>query len=137
MSADRVFLDTNVIVYSFDSAAPGKQARAKELMASADWVVSWQVIQEFANVAMHRFKVPMSAGDLEDDLHLVLWPRCAVMRSLGLHKAALQIHVQAQYRFYDSMVVVPALAAGCHTLISEDLQDSRQIGQLVIRNPFA
>ncbi|MEI6676682.1 MAG: hypothetical protein WCO57_16045 [Verrucomicrobiota bacterium] len=49
MSANKVFLDTNVVAYAFDHAAPVKRQRAREIMGRGDWVVSWQVVQEFAN----------------------------------------------------------------------------------------
>ena len=65
MSA-KVFLDTNIVVYAFDPSAPAKQSRARELLGKSDWVVGWQVVQEFSQVALHRFKVPMKPADLDD-----------------------------------------------------------------------
>jgi len=43
MSA-RVFLDTNVVAYAFDPAAPAKRLRARGIMDGGDWEVSWQVL---------------------------------------------------------------------------------------------
>lgn len=51
--SDRFFLDTNIIVYSFDSSQPGKQLIAKKLIQDAlqnqSGCISYQVIQEFLN----------------------------------------------------------------------------------------
>lgn len=135
MSA-KVFLDTNVLIYALDAAAPHKQQRAKELLADEDWVISWQIIQEFSNVALHRFTVPMTTPDLAHYLELVLWPRCAVFPSPAIYRAALAIQQQTQYRFYDSLVVASALASGAQRLYSEDLQAGRLVGPLTIQNPF-
>ena len=135
MSAS-VFLDTNVLVYAFDSSAPGKRLRANELLRQPDWVVSWQVIQEFSNVALHRFRVPMQTGDLTDFLDGIVWPRCAVFPSPALYRAALGIHQQTQYRFYDSLIVAAAIASGAQALYSEDLQHGRAIESIRIENPF-
>ena len=48
----RVFFDTNIVVYCFDTLEPRKQTRAKDLLAHALnsklGVVSYQVIQEFS-----------------------------------------------------------------------------------------
>lgn len=136
MSAE-VFLDTNVLVYAFDDTAPAKQTKARALMAAPNWTVSWQVVQEFANLALHRFSVPIKPGDLSDYLSLVLWPKCRVSPSPVIYKAALQIHEQAQYRLYDSLIVASAVASGATILYSEDLQSGRRIGSLQILNPFA
>ena len=136
MSA-KVFLDTNVVAYAFDPAVPAKRQRARILMDAYDWVVSWQVVQEFAHVALHRFAVPMKPVDLADYLELVLWPHCEVFPSLTLYRTAATLHAQTQYRFYDSLMVAAALASGAALLYTEDLQHGRVIGSLKIENPFA
>jgi predicted nucleic acid-binding protein len=38
--------------------------------------------------------------------------------------------------FWDALIVEAALSRGCTTLLSEDLQDGRRFGALVIENPF-
>ncbi|MEI8313451.1 MAG: PIN domain-containing protein [Verrucomicrobiota bacterium] len=132
-----VFLDTNVFVYAFDASAPAKRDRAKVLIREAHWFVSWQIIQEFANVALHRFEIPLRPDDLSEYLDLVLWPRCRVLPSPTIQKKALEIHRKLQYRLYDSLVVASALAGGATILYSEDLQHGRTIGPMRIENPFA
>jgi|SRR6056297_580062 len=135
MSAD-LFLDTNVIVYSFDQSEPGKQRIASEVIRRGDWQISWQVIQEFANVARHRFAKPLKTADLSDFIDLVLWPRCTVLPSDTLYKNALSLSDQTQYRFYDSLIVASALSSGATKLLSEDLQHGREFGDLRVENPF-
>ena len=41
------------------------------------------------------------------------------------------------FGFYDALIVASALAAGCDTLLTEDLQAGRRIAGLTIVNPFA
>jgi len=135
MSAD-FFLDTNVIVYAFDRSDPAKQEIATRILRNDNWQISWQVIQEFANVARHRFAKPMKAGDLSDYIDLVLWPRCTVNPSDALYRNALLLSEQSQYRFYDSLLVAAALSSGSEYLLSEDLQHGREFGSLRIENPF-
>ncbi len=132
-----LFLDTNILVYAFDQTAPAKRNRAREIIrGDDDWSVSWQVVQEFCSVALHRFAAPISATDLRDYLDVVLLPRCRIMPSADLYRHALDVQAQTGYRYYDSLVVTAALASGAHRLLSEDLQHGRQIGNLRIENPF-
>ncbi|MCH7227833.1 PIN domain-containing protein [Haloferula sp. A504] len=136
MSAE-YFLDTNVLVYAFDPENPGKQARARELMADeAPWAISWQVVQEFCSVALHRFERPLDQPYLSDLLELLLVPHCAVYPTPSIWEAALKIRELTRYRFYDSLVVASALESGAPVLYSEDLQHERGIGPLRILNPF-
>jgi len=135
MSAE-VFLDTNVLVYTFDRSDPEKAARATDVVQNRDWVISWQVIQEFSNVARHRFSVPLAPSDLADYIDLLLWPRCTVLPSARLYRRALDMQETTGYRYYDSLIVAAALVSGAETLLSEDLQEGRRFESLRIEDPF-
>ena len=69
---DGFFLDTNIFLYSFDRNAPKKAARATRLIRRAiearQGIVSYQVVQEFFNVALCRLAEPMSGAGAEQYL---------------------------------------------------------------------
>lgn len=135
MPAD-TFLDTNVIVYAFDAGSKEKQERARALLAEKNWMVSWQVVQEFCNVALHRFEVPLKPEDMREYVALKLWPRCCVLPGEALYRSAIDLHARFGYRFYDCLIIASALAGGTTRLLSEDLQHGQKIGPLQILNPF-
>lgn len=60
----RVFLDTNIFVYLYDSDHPGKQARARALVErfglSGEIVISTQVLQEFYASVTRKFSRQLS-----------------------------------------------------------------------------
>jgi predicted nucleic acid-binding protein len=68
----RFFIDTDIFVYSFDASSPKKAAQARKLIRRAietrGGIVSYQVVQEFFNVALRRFSKPMSGVDAEQYL---------------------------------------------------------------------
>ena len=139
MSAE-FFLDTNLLVYSFEDRESAKQHRAKELIEQAletrGGVISWQVVQEFLNVALHKWQKPMTAADAREFFQTVLNPLCTVYPSAEIWSSALRIAEESQYRFYDSLIVASAIQSGSTILYSEDLQDGRRFGPLLICNPF-
>jgi predicted nucleic acid-binding protein len=131
------FLDTNILIYSFDDSVPQKHTVALELIAdSAPWQISWQVVQEFCNVALHNPKCKVPAKTLETLVELLLSPHCSIFPDASLWQSALRIQTATQYRFYDSLIVAAALRCGASVLYSEDLQHGRRFGDLEIRNPF-
>lgn len=134
------FLDTNVLVYTFDRRDPAKQARARALVERAletgDGVISFQVVQEFLNVALHKFERPLDAADAVRYLREVLHPLCAVFSSLALYEHAISLQRRWRFGFFDSLIIAAALEAGCKTLHSEDLQDGQEVESLRIVNPF-
>ena len=140
MNGDSWFLDTNVFVYTFDETAPGKRRRARELVAGAlestDAAISFQVLQEFLNVATRKFERPLSADDAGRYLDHVLAPLCRVFPSVDLYHRGLEVAKRWQLSFYDALIVAAAQHAGCEVLLTEDLQDGLEIGELRVTNPF-
>ena len=136
---DKFFLDTNILVYTFDDGDPGKQDRARALVAKAlsesRGAISYQVIQEFLNAALRKFSKPLTAADAERYLTVVLEPLCTVFASVELFHQALDISGRWKYPFYDSLIIASALQAGCSVLYSEDLQHGQKIGNLRILIP--
>ena len=138
--SDRFFLDTNIFVYSFDQSAPAKARRAAQLIREAlttqKGVISYQVVQEFFNVALKRFSKPMPAADAGQYLIAVFRPLLAVHSSQALYAEALFLHAQSGLSWYDSLVVSAAIQARCEILFSEDLPHGQRFGSLQVRNPF-
>ena len=138
--SDNFFLDTNIFVYSFENSAAKKRDRARGLIAEAlskgAGMVSYQVVQEFSNVATRKFAAPMSAVELSRYLADVLLPLCEVMPDNQLFLDAVGLHARTGFSYYDSLIVQAALRGGCSVLYTEDLQDGFSLGGLTVRNPF-
>jgi predicted nucleic acid-binding protein len=136
----KFFLDTNVFVYLFDTTAPAKAKKAARLVRDAvdtgKGIVSYQVVQEFFNVALRRFAHPMSGAEAEQYLITVFRPLLAVHSSPSLYVEALRVAGKHRFAWYDSTIVASALESQCDTLYSEDFQHGRQIEGLRMENPF-
>ena len=134
------FLDTNVLVYTFDRQEPDKQARSRRLVERAlgtgDGVVSSQVVQEFLNVALRKFERPLSEDQALRYLREVLDPLCLVFPSTSLYETAVTLCRRWRFSFYDSLIVAAALESKCNVLYSEDFQDGQEVESLTIVNPF-
>ena len=136
----RFFLDTNIFVYTFDAGSRKKAAQSAKLIKSAietrGGIVSYQVVQEFFNVALRRFAKPMSSADAEQYLSTTFRPLLSVHSSPALYGEALRIGARFRLAWYDSLIVASAIEGQCDILYSEDFQDGQQFGTVVISNPF-
>ena len=136
----RSLLDTNILVYSFFEGDKAKRTTARALVRAAldkhDAIISFQVVQEFLNVATRKPQCRMSQAEAQMYLANVLAPLCEVFPDAALYSNALSIADETGWSFYDSVVVSSALAGGCDTVLTEDLQDGRTIRGIVVRNPF-
>ncbi len=136
----RFFLDTNILVYTFDTTAPAKQQIARELVATAlnlrKGIISYQVVQEFLNVATRKFSPPLTQVDASLYLDKVLTPLCELFPCMNYYSKALEIAERWGFSLYDSLIITASLETGCETLYTEDLQHGQMVQSLTIINPF-
>jgi|SRR5450755_1680152 len=136
----KCFLDTNIIVYAFGQSFPEKARIAQRLVtdgaADKQAIISYQVVQEFINVALRGFRLTIPTADLESFVLTALFPMMAISSSPSLVLEALRLQGGNQLAWYDSLIVAAAIQGGCEILYSEDLQHGRRFGDLIIQNPF-
>ena len=133
MGAAKAFIDSNVILYLLSKDA--KKADAAEAVLRTGGVISVQVLNEIANVALR--KIGMSWAETNQFLALVR-SLCAVESlTVETHDRGRDVAERYGLSVYDSMIVAAALLAGCTVLYSEDMQDGLVVDkQLRVANPF-
>ena len=139
MSAEKFFLDTNIIAYTFDHSAPEKQKIAQQLLEqclAGEGGISYQVIQEFTNIALRKFSPAMSVEQAQRYLQDVLNPICEFYPNEAFYARGLSIQERWRFSWYDSLIITAALEMGCTILYSEDLQHKQKIESLEVVNPF-
>lgn len=103
------FIDSNVFVYFADGRNSRKQAIARAVLADAignrQYVISSQVLNEFANVSLKKF------GMTEDEVRKYVEEFQhirVVFQQDGLTVRALEIRKQYGLQFYDSLLLATA-----------------------------
>lgn len=133
------FLDTNILVYAFAVDDLGKQRIAKQyvrnLVTDTADRISWQVLNEFCQVVLKKLTPQISVEKLEQVVNSIPESRIIPFTKTIVTKA-LRVHREAQFAFWDSMIVAAALIADCDYLVTEDLSHGRRIEHITIINPF-
>lgn len=138
---DKIFLDTNIFVYSIDTSPREKRKReiargiVKENIQNASGVISIQVLQEFCQVSTRKIKAPLSTKDALEFLHYIAILE-TVQPDFDLVVAAIRLEKRYNLSFWDALILQAAKTAGCTIVHSEDLQDNFRIEDMVVRNPF-
>jgi predicted nucleic acid-binding protein len=132
---DRVFVDTNILVY-FISNEKKKKLQARDIIFSSENVyVSSQVISEFVSVCFSKkFLGP-------DEIVSVASQFIEAFKFIPVGastiKSAVQIKKKSHRSFWDSLIVASALENNCSILYTEDMQAGQIIdGKLKVINPF-
>lgn len=140
--AARVLIDTNILVYRYDSRFPEKQAIASELLRSGivdrSARIPHQAIVEFVAATTRggpeqRLLEASDARREAEELMAqfpIIYPDDAVLRTALRGAAAYGLS------WFDAHMWAYAEVHGIPELVSEDFQSGRLYGTVTIRNPF-
>jgi predicted nucleic acid-binding protein len=137
----KIFLDTNIFVYSIDSSAEQRQKRnvarklVKNHIREESGVISIQVIQEFFQVATTKIRTPISVEDALEFMQYMTTLQI-VTPDFDMVVAAARIHQKHSISFWDALILQAAKTANCFQVLSEDLQDGFRLDDLTVKNPF-
>lgn len=134
---DRIFVDTNILVYAQDAGYPDKQRKSREIIArladSGDGVISTQVMQEFFVAATRKLGVgPLVAKGILKTFSVFE----VVQVSAALIHEAVDCSILNQLSLWDSLILAAAASAGCSTVFSEDLASDQTILGVRMQNPL-
>ena len=140
MPEDKVFLDTNIIIYAYDLTAGEKHKIAKKIVLdlwnSGLGIISAQVLQEFFVIATQKIPKPMDIKLAKEIMRDLLKWNVVVNDGESILEA-VNILLRYHYSFWDSMIIEAAVKSGAGMLLTEDLSDGQIISGVIIKNPFA
>ncbi len=130
-----IFIDSNIVVYSYSDDDRSKCDIARNLIAENNTFISTQVLQELCNVLLKKFAINYN------QIISVIKECC---NNNNLHNnsyktilLACEVVSKYKFSFYDSLIIAASLECDCSELYSEDLQDGQIINQtLKVINPF-
>jgi len=132
------FLDTNVLVYAYDTTDPRKQRIAQGLVERAvagEAVASTQVLAEFAATLLHKLLPPARPEHVTTILD-ALAPIKLVPPDAEIVRRAVEAHAAYVLHFYDAMIVAAAERARCERIWSEDLNSGQKYFGITVTHPF-
>jgi predicted nucleic acid-binding protein len=137
---DRLFLDTNILVYAYDNHEPEKQRIAQQLLkesiAHESAVLSVQVLGEFFTVVTKKINSPMSADDAR---RIIATLRILPVETVDypLVQRAIETHIRYRIQYWDALVVAAAERANCTTIATEDFAVDQKYNGIAVFNPFS
>jgi|LGVF01.1.fsa_nt_gb predicted nucleic acid-binding protein len=137
MNMKKYFIDTNLVVYANDQRDQEKQEMAiiiiSRLMKNRTGVISTQVLQEYAHVALkklhQRQDVVLRQLALLESFEVIAQTPSLVRRSV-------EIGTAYQISFWDACIISAAEYGRCDTIYSEDLNSGQFYSGIAVVNPF-
>ncbi|MCK4764182.1 MAG: PIN domain-containing protein [Candidatus Aminicenantes bacterium] len=134
----KIFIDTNILVYSMDNNEPGKKEKCRTILKSIKkehtGVISTQVLQEFYVTATKKLKVdPFIAKNILHSFeHFEI-----VTLNIDIIKEAVDCSILNKISFWDSLIITAAEFSRCEQVWTEDLNSGQVIRGVKIYNPLA
>lgn len=142
MTVPPALIDTNILVYAFDTGSGRKHAVAKDLIArawkhEAAYAVSTQNLAEFSVVVREKVAHPVPSEDTRQFLSLIMRSRdWAVLDYQG--KTIIRAHeIRDEHRihFWDALLVATMEENAVRTIITEDTH-FQKVPWITVQNPF-
>ena len=136
MSVD-CFLDSNILVYAATGTQADRRKRdiAQSLIASRDFGISAQVLQEFFVAATRKAHIRMPSRIALEWMEQLDGRPC-VSIDPDLVKLAAAISLRYQVSYWDGAILAAAEALGAEVVYSEDLQHNQKYRTVRVDNPF-
>jgi predicted nucleic acid-binding protein len=137
---DKFFIDSSIFFCTFDPTNTEKLRISNELIKSAlvnhNGCISYQIIEEFVEIATKKFAVPLTTSDSKKYFEKVLAPLCEVFVSFDLFQNTFELAERWRIGFGDALKIAAAIQANCTVLYSEDFPIYQKIQNVLIVNPF-
>jgi predicted nucleic acid-binding protein len=136
---DRVFVDTNVLIYAHDLDAGLQHDRAVSIVSGlwekGNGIISVQVLQEFYVNVTRKISKPLTPASARGLIkNYLAWHVEPNEPSTVL--LASEIGERNLLSFWDALIVASASKAGADRILSEDLNHGQIIEGILIENPF-
>ena len=134
----KIFLDSNILVYFVDEHDSKKQKIAEKLIKNSvemkTGVLSTQSLQEFYSVVTRKSLCSKEQAKTIVEKFKNTLPITQISVSHILK--AIDISIQTQFSFWDSLIVSAAHSSGCVIVYSEDMNHNQLVNGVKIINPF-
>ncbi len=142
-ATERLFIDSNVLVYMYDTSEPLKQRLSEELVTSTlrneNGALSVQVLGEFFRIVTRRIANPLSIEQAEAAvITLGSLPTLDVLAiDMPMVRRAIATHSRYGTSYWDSLIIAAAERAGFSAILSEDFNSGQSYHGIVDIDPFS
>ena len=137
--SDKIFVDTNILVYAHDLAAGDRHNQAstiiEDLWDTNAGVISTQVLQEFYVTVTRKIVKPLDRLRAREIIrNYLVWP--VHLNDAETVLLASEIEARNNLSFWDALIVAAAQLLHVDKIFTEDMNHGQRIEGILIVNPF-
>lgn len=137
------FVDSNVIIYAFDTADKKKHQAAKDLLTKC-WtgkvklIVSTQNLSEFFVNVTHKISKPISESEAYEIVQSIVDSNCwiKIAPKAETIPKAIKLFIENKNGYWNALIAATMMENGIFTIITENTKDFAKIKEITAKNPF-
>lgn len=140
MKDEKIFIDTNILVYAFDSNSGKKQLRAKQIMQQCfsgeiEAYVSNQILAELTNVLINKITNPLPEDEVKGIISEINginnWKKINYS-----NKTLENIFQEKGKHFWDRVIAATMKEHAIFTIYTENISDFKEMNGINALNPL-
>lgn len=140
MTVEKIFIDTNILVYAYDNSAGKKHLKAKEIVASCfsgkkEFFISNQVLAEFCRVVLWKIGNPISEDEVQSIIFKInnfdWWKKINYS-----NKTIENVFFEKGIDFWDKLIVSTMKENGVFKIYTENVSDFKEMIGIQAVNPL-
>ena len=143
MNDDLFFIDTNILVYAFDSLEKIKQKKAFDILdkcfkMETRYMLSSQNLAEFFSVVTKKIQNPISVEEAKNILIRIIELKGFIKLNYnqGTIIRAIKLLEKENLKFWDSLLIATMLENDVFNIYTENEKDFNKIKNINVINPF-
>lgn len=133
-----IAIDTNILVYAFDSAYPKKRKICKKLITQIfegkkEVAISNQILAEFSSAVTKKIENPLPKKDASAIIGAIL--TSSSWKILNYTGDTVLYALESSQNFWDALITQTLKQHNIKTIITENIKDFKNSG-LKAHNPF-
>lgn len=143
MTTDIALIDTNILIYAYDTSDPEKRKACLSLIEEC-WqgkrtcALSVQNLSEFYNAVTNKISNPLEKEDAREIvMHLVAFPNWLILDfNEGIVLDAIDISQRFEIHYWDALLAATMEHHGINRIYTENVKDFNMVTFLEVINPF-
>ena len=139
-NSQRFLIDSNILVYAFDSSAAKKHEKAKDFVAekikSKNLFLSIQNLAEFSATITEKVKKPLLQSQAEEIISDFNCATNIVSYYFNTVQSALSIKFIHKVHFWDALIAATMKENNIKLIFTENVKDFKKIHEIRVINPL-
>lgn len=137
---EKIFIDTNILVYAYDASAKEKHEKAKQILSECfegikEFYVSNQVLSEFIHVTQNKIEEPLPEGEIKEIINEIATIKSWKKINYSVQTLQKIFHEKGKHT-WDKIIAATMKENNIQTIYTENIKHFKEMTGIKAINPL-